>query len=130
MPSPRRNSPRSALSGSQSVLVSPKPMFGERLRLDEGTPLSEVMIRVALAQARRAIRPAKTMRTSEALHIFRELRDLTEHQGFLALSSWHAAIAWAASEGVHPAHYTQDVLRRARAHQRNVARGKPWTKQR
>lgn len=96
----------------------------------EDAPLSEVMIRVTRAVARRQYGPWKGTVTEQAAQLYGDLRDQLGRDGFLALSSWASALAFHAREGRHPALYSEDVIRRSRQHQANALRGRPWVKQR
>lgn len=96
----------------------------------EDAPLSEIMIRVAAAQGRLIWGVGVPITAREAADLFAELRDLSAHNGFHALSAWHAGLASHCRSGTHPTRYIADVIRRSRAHQSNARRGRPWLKQR
>jgi hypothetical protein len=93
-------------------------------------PASEVMIRIARRQGELYWRRVGSPVGPWSAELYRNLRQWCERHGFHPLAAWHAGLAHHAREGIAPSTYAQDVIRRARAHQRNALRGRPWVKQR
>jgi hypothetical protein len=93
-------------------------------------PASEVMVRIARRQAELYWRRVGCPGRDYTPHLYRNLRRWCELHRFSALATWHTAFAHYATEGIPPGRYAADVIRRARGHARNVARGRPWLKQR
>ena len=93
-------------------------------------PASEVMIRIARRQGELYWRRVGCPGRDHTPHLYRNLRRWCELHRFTALATWHTALAHYATEGIPPGRYCNDVIRRARGHARNVARGRPWLKQR
>jgi hypothetical protein len=93
-------------------------------------PASEVMVRIARRQGELYWRRVGCPGRDHAPHLYRNLRQWCEQHRFAALATWHTALAHYAAEGISPGRYSKDVIRRARGHARNAARGRPWVKQR
>lgn len=105
------------------------PSFEPYLSLLEA-PASEVMIRIARRQGELYWRRVGSPVGPWSAPLYRNLRLWCEQHGFHSLAAWHAGLAHHARDGISPSTYAQDVIRRARGHARNTARGRPWLKQR
>lgn len=93
-------------------------------------PLSEVMIRVTRRLGERRWRYLAGPPAEYEPPLYRQLATWLDEHHYWSLSTWAVSLAFYASQGIPPARYAKDVIRRARGHQLNAARGRPWLKQR
>ena len=117
-PAPRRRNPKPDFL----PLFDPSPNLLE-------APASEVMIRIARRQGELYWRRVGSPVGPWSAELYRNLRQWCELHGFHSMAAWHAGLACHARDGIPPSQYAHDVIRRARAHQANARRGKPWLKQ-
>lgn len=93
-------------------------------------PCSEYMVRITRRLGELRWRHLAGPPTQHEPSLYGGLAEWLRAHGWYSLETWAAAIALHARDGTPPARYAQDVIRRARGHARNAARGRPWVRQR
>lgn len=124
LPQARPAAPRAPVVTQHGVqlVIPPDPW--------DDVTLSEFCVRVTRQLAASYWRTIGSPRDISPHDLYVQARHYWRGRGAGLFDTWFVAYAWACSQGLTPAQYCEDVLRRARGHNTQRARGNPWHKQR